>query len=99
MKSRVLGGVAGILFFFAACIGTAGPAFDVKGPTRYSVILLGKPMGVYNRGEHYMLPSAINNRGDIIGYSAQGPFLYRHGVVRVLWSEDEPFYAYNLPAI
>jgi len=81
------------LYIAALCASPAAPSL------RYSVVRLGPPTPESDEFGYYVFPSHINNRGDIAGVTRHGPFVYRDGTLRQLWSEYEPFYGSYLSGI
>ena len=88
----------------AAYIGALCACSAAGDSPRYSVIPLGT-LATPEEGT-YMQPSSINDRGDITGitidmsgFASPKAFLYREGVLRYLWSEEAPYFIYDLPVI
>ena len=82
-----------------ACIATLSASSAAERSPRYSVIPLGTPINDFAESANFMQPWRINNKGDIVGLSTHGPFLYRRGAVHYLGSAGEGFEARSLLAI
>jgi hypothetical protein len=69
----------------AACFATLCAIAAAGQPLRYSVTPLGSPRSdLYAVEGHALWPLEINNKGDIVGLSNHGPFLYRDSTVHLL---------------
>src|SRR5688572_4141809 len=62
------------------------------GPPRYTVVLLGDPIGGAELDGNFMRPWQLNNKGDIVGDSPHGFFLLRGRTVQHFGNLAVPIY-------